>query len=214
MKIKAIIFDFDGLIVDTENLWYEAFSTLLKKHYNYTLTLETFNLGVGSSGNQLYKHIEKEINQPINITNLRTQANEYFWDKCLTLKLMDGIPELLTFLEERNIRKVIATSSPLERPTRILDNLGVLEHFEFIISKEDVKESKPSPELFLKAHKNLNLPKENIIILEDSVNGVLAANSANITVYTIPNNITKHSTFPSNTTHLNSALDVIDLINL
>lgn len=210
--IKAVIFDFDGLLVDTEYLWYQIYCELLQENFGYSLSIETFNLGVGSSNGELFKYISEESGLTVDTEQIRENGARIFSEKSKNLGLMNGVYELLSILHSKGIRMVIATSSPYKRPTSILEKLGVLDMFEFIVSKEHVQHTKPSPDLFIQAFEKLGLPKEQVVILEDSVNGVIAANRAGIKVLAIPNSITKNSNFPSKTEIMRSILDVLDII--
>jgi HAD superfamily hydrolase (TIGR01509 family) len=100
--------------------------------------------------------------------------------------LKPGLTEILDYLAEKQIPRIIASSNQRRIIDILLEKNGLQDAFEHIVSFEDVTRAKPDPEIFEKAHQFFDAPKENILILEDSKNGILAAHSAGIDVIMIP----------------------------
>lgn len=190
--IKGIIFDFDGLLVDTESIWFDIFKEYFDSEHNYAFIKEDFVRFVGSSSG-ICEGFIRNFDENINCQNLMDKFRAEFNLRSKRLKMMKGAEALINEARNLDIKMVIATSSPYERPHTILKRLNMLQYFEAIIAKEDVEQTKPSPDLFLKAKSFLKLQADELIILEDSIIGVQAAKSSGIEVVMVPNDITKHS---------------------
>jgi putative hydrolase of the HAD superfamily len=108
------------------------------------------------------------------------------------MKVLPGVSEMLEAAKAKGIKLAIASSSPLTWVGGYLEQFGLLHYFDEIITKDLVERVKPAPDLFLLAAEKLDVNKNEVIIFEDSKNGVIAANSAEIPVVLIPNPITKH----------------------
>lgn len=186
-QIKGVLFDMDGLILDTEKLycrfWQEAARAL-----GYPMTMEQA-LGMRS----LNRHageakLKSYFGEDISYTKVREQRIELmdaFVEK-EGVSTKPGIWELLAFLKEKQIRTAIATSSPIERTKKYLSSVHLENEFDAIVSGYMVEHGKPEPDIYLYAAKQLGLEPENCIVLEDSPAGILAAYRAGCMPVMIP----------------------------
>lgn len=187
---QGVIFDLDGLLFDTEKLYYQATQEIADKiGLNYSE--EIYHRYIGISDEELWA-IYHEMYDPL----IGEQAVNDFISTIFNLTidlfeageadLKEGVLELLDYLNEKEMPKMIASSNQRRLIDILLDKNKITHEFETVISFEDVKRAKPDPEIFEKAHQFLAMPKKELLILEDSKNGVLAAHAAGIDVVMIP----------------------------
>ncbi len=207
---KAIIFDFDGLILDTEtieaHIWMELYAQASVK-----FDLETYRESIGSYNIHPYKpgmilsengfmgKTGEEISLDILEKTSESMSNS---------PLLPGVLEVIKTAKTRNIKLAIGSSSPRAWVKSHLTERGLWDIFDTVVTNDDVSLCKPSPEIFNLVLERLNVKPENAVVLEDSVNGMLAANQAGIRVIIIPNEITKVQNFDRAFKVLNSLLEL------
>ncbi|MGL5576586.1 MAG: HAD family hydrolase [Sarcina sp.] len=173
MKKKAIIFDLDGVIFDTERLYLEVWQEVFKE-YGYNLKKELYCTCMGK-GREKVKEIYKEsfgTSLPIEeMYKIKDERLDRRIETDETL-LKKGVKETLTYLKENGYKIALATSAKRDRVERDLKRFKIKEFFDFIVTAEEVKNSKPSPEIYLKAMEGINVKAEDTIIVEDSEAGV------------------------------------------
>ncbi len=177
--IKAVIFDLDGVLVDSEKFQYKAFCILFK---NYKLKFGKNNFNwVGKTSIRNIEHILKKNKSKLNSQKLAKERERiYFRFIKNKLKLGKGVKTALKFLKDKGIKTGLASQSKKGHIYYVLSLLGLKNYFDIIVSSEEVKHAKPSPDIYLKACQKLNiLPKETIAI-EDSPIGVKSAMSAGL----------------------------------
>lgn len=196
MKVmKAVIFDFDGTIIDTETMWYEIFTEVLHKDYNFQLSLDEFVKCVGVSDQILYDYIQKELGDSLDLEMLKNSLQEKHHLKKDSLEVREGILELLESFKQKGFKIGLATSSSLDWVQPFLERFEIAHYFETIKTKDDVKNIKPDPELYIRALEDLIVKPDEAFAIEDSVNGSAAAIAAGMTCIVIPNQVTAHLTF-------------------
>ncbi len=185
--IKGLIFDMDGLILDTETISNKLLIDIFSK-YDINLNEEIISKTIGLEKKKAIKVFEEYLgdNIPIkDIINLHKKVvNDYLEKNGVPVKLR--LIELLNYLDEEKIKKVVATSSYRKVAENVLIRANVYNRFDDIICGDEIKESKPLPDIFLKALEKLNLPADEVIVLEDSRMGILAAHRAKIKSIMIP----------------------------
>ena len=181
--IKGLIFDMDGLILDTETISNKLLIDIFSK-YDINLNEEIISKTIGLEKKKAIKVFEEYLgdNIPIkDIINLHKKVvNDYLEKNGVPVKLR--LIELLNYLDEEKIKKVVATSSY----RKVAENVLIRANVYNIICGDEIKESKPLPDIFLKALEKLNLPADEVIVLEDSRMGILAAHRAKIKSIMIP----------------------------
>lgn len=210
MPRQAIIFDFDGLILDTESpqaeVWFELF-----KSAGAEFDLKVYNSIIGGFNSDEYRP-EVELAQLLNDgrspEELLFQVQEAQLERILANPINPGVIEILDDARERGILTAVGSSSPREWVHGHLKRLGLFDQFETVVTYDDVNNPKPSPEIFELVLKRLGVEADNAIVLEDSVNGVLAANRANIRVVAVPNEVTKVMDFSLANEVLDSLLEL------
>ena len=185
--IKAVIFDLDGLLVDTELIAYQIYKDILEK-FGYQFTKEEYAQDYsGKSMTVNVPHVIETYQLPWTVEKgleevLRAE------ERLLTygVELKPGARELLAFLKENHYKIAMASSSIRDRALNILRENGILDYFgQFVFGKE-VEKGKPYPDIFLKACEKLGERPEDCLVLEDSEAGIQAANAAGIPVICIP----------------------------
>ncbi|AJY77001.1 HAD family hydrolase [Paenibacillus beijingensis] len=192
-KIKAIIFDFDGTIIDTETAWYVAFRDAYKKH-GVDLTLEQYSQCIGTNLNSFnpYEYLITELNLPIDREEFRKSVQAHHSSLMEQEKMRPGIMDYLNLAKEAGLKIGLATSSDRAWIDKYLNQLGILDYFDCIRTKDDVKNVKPDPELYLQALACLGVHAEEAIAIEDSPNGAKAAMEAGLNTVVSPNATTRH----------------------
>jgi len=185
--ITAVLFDMDGLVLDTEKL-YTRFWQEAAHACGYPMTKEqalgmrSLNRGAGLAKMQSYFGPEVDYDF---IRNKRIEMMDAFVEK-EGVMLKPGIHELLAFLKEQGIKTAIATSSPMERTVLYLTSVGLQNSFDELVSGYMVEKGKPEPDIYLYAAEKLGVQPSECMVLEDSPAGILAAHSAGCLPVMIP----------------------------
>lgn len=194
---KAIIFDFDGTIIDSEKVWYDVYQRRLKNEFDYEMEMEDFLMCIGTNNTHLLNKLREVTNAEVDIVAFDRSIADEVVEISETLPAMEGVESLIQLAKAEGYKLAIATSSPKRHPLTHLQRLGLLDYFDVIVSADDVNEIKPSPELFEKAVEALGVEASECVILEDSKNGLLAGNAAKVDVVLVPNEITAYIDFPN-----------------
>jgi len=174
--IKAVIFDMDGVIIDSEPIHFKS-DQLTLKHLGVEISHEELNKYVGVSNPVMWAELKEKYHLAGSIGQLmETQSdfrNTTFGNE--KLEPITGIPGLLAEIKDAGLKLGLASSSGRDFIEMILTKLGILDYFDVIVSGEEVEKSKPNPDIFLKTAGNLGVNPENCLVIEDSQHGVKAA---------------------------------------
>ncbi|HBZ11397.1 MAG TPA: HAD family hydrolase [Bacillus bacterium] len=203
--MEAVVFDFDGLIVDTESVWYEAFRQIFCK-LDYDLTIDEFALCIGTSDDVLFDRLKKKVS--FTKESVLREAKSIYKDQLPALKLRDGVLEYLNTAKNLGFKIGLASSSNRIWVEGFLDRFDIKDYFDVIKTADDVVKIKPDPELYLAAIKELRAAPEETIAFEDSVNGLRAALDAGLNVVIVPNKVTGQLNFGGHRLRLNSMSDM------
>ena len=180
--INTVIFDMDGVIVDTEPVHHFAYNQHFK-HLNIEVSPEMYATFTGNSTKNIYERLRETYKLTDDIRLLvetkRNLFNDAF-DQKEDLYLLEGVFNLIQDLHHNGMQLVLASSSANVTINRIFNRFNLHQYFSHIVSGEDFPKSKPHPAIFLKAAELANTPVENAIVIEDSTNGIIAANAAGI----------------------------------
>jgi len=184
--IKAVIFDMDGLMFDTETLSKNLWQSIAQTR-GYNLEDELFYELIGSDLETTTRIFKEKFGNEFPYDEIRKEKNIKMKDEINKngVPVKYGLKESLDFLKKNNIIKAVASSSPKETIEFYLQSANLEDEFDFIIGGDEVKESKPNSEIFTKCCNKINIDKSEALILEDSINGILAASKADIDVVLI-----------------------------
>lgn len=177
--MKAFLFDMDGVIIDSEPLHFEV-EMMTMDYLGLTATKEYLEQFVGMTNPEMWKRVKEEHQVPHTVE----QIIDYQIAKKLNhldkadLEPIDGILELIQDLQTNGIAIGLASSSPRSFIERVLTKFQINQHFNSIVSGEEVANGKPAPDVYLEAARVLGVSPEDCYVLEDSRNGVLAAKKA------------------------------------
>ncbi|RME08859.1 MAG: HAD family hydrolase [Anaerolineae bacterium] len=192
--IRGVIFDFDGLILDTETPVFRSWQELYAR-FGQRLTLEDWAEVVGCSAREHYDPLERlqqRLGQPLDVERWRAWRYEREMALLAEQDLLPGVTERLEEARRLGLRLAVASSSPRPWVEGHLQRLGLWDYFQVVHTAEDVERTKPAPLLFQKALRSLALQPPEAIVFEDSPNGVTAAKAAGIFCVAVPNAVTQN----------------------
>ena len=185
--IKAVIFDLDGLLIDSEIISYKIYKEILHQ-FGHNFTIEEYTQNY--SGKTEVKNVTNLINTySLPWTIEKGLDNVYKIENRFIAQGVDlkyGAKELLSYLKDNNFKIAIASSSTRDRALTILKQHNIVEYFDEFVFGNEVEKGKPNPDIFLKACDKLSEKPEKCLVLEDSEAGIQSAYSANIPVICIP----------------------------
>ena len=194
--IKALIFDFDGLIMDTESPAVDGWKAIYAE-YGQEFPLQAWIhavVGVSDAEFDAAAYLAAVTGQALDLEALRNRALAHRLQMQSTLPALPGVNDYIKTAHRLGLRLVVASSSARARLEGYLRQLGLFDDFDDIVCREDVQHIKPYPDLFLKARDLLQLRTDELLVFEDSQNGILAASRAGMCVVAVPNPITAHDT--------------------
>ncbi len=214
MLIRALLFDFDGLILDTEFPIYEAWREDYLAH-GHDLPLEVYAACVGSDFNRFdpKSHLESLVGRTIDWPDRDLWRERNALERVKQLPPLPGVVALLDAASSLDLPCAVASSSPRSWVEGHLGRLGLLHRFRLTRCIDDVAAPKPSPDLFLAAAAGLGVAPSEALVLEDSRNGLLAAKAAGCPCIVVPNRVTAHLDFEGALMIL-ASLEEIDLTSL
>lgn len=185
--LKAVLFDLDGTLIDSEHFYFSTWSPILAEHFNLHITYEEWLVhfaGHTLVRNVEYMHTQWGIETTKDFMWDQTRAN-YAKADMRTIKLMPYVSEILAYLRSLDIRIGLVTSSYQSTVDAVLGHHGLKKYFEFFITRECVDNAKPAADPYLLGIAKLGLPAANIVAVEDTSTGVKAAKAANLTCVAI-----------------------------
>jgi HAD superfamily hydrolase (TIGR01509 family) len=205
--LEAVVFDFDGLILDTERIEADCIIEIVGE-WGHTLSYRDFGHLFGSVD------ADEEWDELLGAACGRTarELDEQLRVMVKPLKdelpLLPGVRELLDAAHEGGLRVGIATGNIVETLERRLGRHGIFDRFDAIVTRPDVAHGKPAPDLYLEAARRLQAPPAACLALEDSAIGCQAALAAGMQVIACPSVVTAHCTFPPGVARVESLHDV------
>jgi HAD superfamily hydrolase (TIGR01509 family) len=194
-KIKAVAFDMDGLMLNTEDLYGQVGEILMQRR-DKTYREVVRNEMIGLPAEQAFGVLIEEEGLKESWQELQKEAEAIFETILPTqLSAMLGLSELMDFLDLRGLPRCVATSSTRSFATKALSLIGMLERVDFVMTAEDVERGKPHPDIYLASARKLSVPVENMLVLEDSPKGTTAGVTAGAYVVSVPNQHTRKGPF-------------------
>ncbi len=189
--IRGLIFDFDGLILDTELPDFESWQEMFVEH-GASLPLADWTPLIGTASSfDLYDYLEQRAGRMIDRADVRERRRQRFHERVIAQTILPGVEECIAEAKRRGLKVGLASASSPDWVIGHLSRLGLHVHFDTIKTSADVERVKPDPALYLAALAALGLDATQAIALEDSPNGIAAAKAAGLFCVAIPNAMTR-----------------------
>jgi HAD superfamily hydrolase (TIGR01509 family) len=203
--IKGIIFDFDGVILDTETIDYHIVNEIYMEN-GVMLPLDLWQQRIGGDKNNFdpYDYLINCTTNNLDKIELKKYKKLKYQQRIVNEELLPGVLSLLEETKKKKIRVGLASSSPRERIVDLLIKFNILEYFSCIVTAEDVDKVKPYPDLYLNTLELMKVDPQYVIAIEDSPTGAIAAKNAGLFCVIVPNEVTKRLTFQEVDLRLNS----------
>lgn len=192
MLPEAVIFDMDGLLVDTETCDFEAWRELHEAHgVELTLPAYCYSAGLYGSWEKMYEDLGAQCGRtPDELHTIRDPRFRELVEE--RLRPSEELVALLERLRENGVKRGIASSSDSDWVAYLIDGLGLRHEFQAIATGHDVVQRKPAPDVYLLAAERLAVDPTRCVALEDSSHGIQAARAAGMRVIAIPNSVSIH----------------------
>ncbi|MGN0930229.1 MAG: HAD family hydrolase [Thermoguttaceae bacterium] len=212
-KAQAVAFDMDGLMFDTEGVYYRAAETLLSRRgYHYTQSL--CDEVMGRPPEYCFRRFIEVFSLPEDWRALQEESEDIFIE---LLKdgygTTPGLLELFDELDKRGLPRCVCTSSARRVATEVLKKDGALGRVDFVLTSDDITRGKPDPEIYLKAAARLGVPSDSLLVLEDSSAGASSARAAGAQCFMLRAGHNKAADF-SLATRIGTRLDAPELLEL
>lgn len=182
MTIKTILFDFDGVVVDSERLHLRALGEVLHNH-GISYPNDLLNDFVGKNDSLFYQYVIDNLNSSYELDYLLKQKNKIFDKIVRELQPIDGFLNFIDVVIQKNIPRAIVTSSSGETLKMVSEIFPFQNYIDIVVCEEDTTRHKPHPEPYLLALERTGGEKETTLIIEDSANGIKAGKSAGCIVF-------------------------------
>ena len=206
---RILIFDFDGLILDTETFEVEIWNNLYAE-VGLTFDMDAYIGVVGSNGPRSFdpaQPLAERVGEKRSFTQIRQDFRKLAYQYVEEIEPLPGVVELIRNAKLKGYLLAVGSSAASVWINTHLKRLGLLGEFDFVVTFDDVENAKPAPDIFLKVLERAGVSAENALVLEDSQNGILAAHHAGIRAIAVPNPITKIQDFSLATAVITSLVD-------
>ncbi len=188
--LAAVVFDFDGLVLDTEWCEYSTAARVFADH-GVELSLDLWRTFIGTTDHPHWADIlEESLGRAVDRAVLVPQRHLANWDCARSLDLLPGVGELIDALASAGVPLAVASSSPAEWVTGHLAERDLLDRFTALCSGDEVLRTKPDPALYRLACERLGVEPTGVVAVEDSVHGVSAARAAGLRAVAVPSSLT------------------------
>lgn len=209
MTVKAFIFDFDGLILDTELPNLQAWQ-MIYRSYGFEVPLEKYALYIGTDDHAFnpLTHLHQLAGNGFDPIRVAEKQYALFLELLASSRIMPGVMEYINFAHETGIKTAVASSSSSSWVNGHLDRLNMRTHFDSVVTAGDLIPHKPNPGVYLGALDELGITAEEAIAFEDSANGVKSARQAGVYCVAIPNSVTISMDFHESNLQIPSFLTI------
>ena len=180
LESKAVLFDLDGVLIETERETFRFYQKYLKVHHGIMLPDSAFVYKIGRKSVDFWNDVlTKEQQNRVNVKKLTLLKRRMFIEHPEKyVKKVFGVKQLLKILKASGYKLALTTQNEREMMDSVLDWLNIREFFDVILSVQDILKKKPDPEIYLKAASLLNVPAKKCVVVEDSYDGIRAARRA------------------------------------
>ena len=194
--LRALIFDFDGTILETETPDFQTWQEIFRNH-GAELPLDVWLQCVGGATGAFdpYSYLEEALGRDIERKRLRAERRTRFLELVHAQPVMPGVLKLIAAAEQRGLKLAVASSSDRDWVESNLQRLDLRRRFAAVLTADDVERVKPDPALYRRAAQALDVSPRQAVAIEDSYNGMLGAKRAGLRCISVPNRITRSSDF-------------------
>lgn len=182
MGKKAVIFDMDGVVVNTEPIGYGA-NQKMYKELGINVPDEVYSTFIGNSDKNIIQKLKDLYEIDMTHEELLQEKYKYYFeafDNAADLEMLPGVNDLIISLHSNGMKLLLASSASKRKIEAVFTRFGLHQYFDAKISGEDFEFSKPNPDIFIEAVKQSGFSKEECVIIEDSTNGIKAAKAAGV----------------------------------
>ena len=179
---QCVIFDLDGVIIDSEPV-HKICEKEIFRMLGISISEFEHNAFIGVTDEMMWSQIVNSYSLSIKVPEIIKIKKSLYMEYLklgINIKPVQYVSELISDLYRNDFLLIVASSSPHEQIDFVLSNFGLTRYFHYIVSGEDVKTSKPHPDIFIKAAKFVGVEPKSCVVIEDSFNGLMAAKSANM----------------------------------
>lgn len=186
-KVDAVIFDMDGVLIDSERLSFKCFQEVLKD-YDYEMDEKIYLKFIGRNIDGIREVLKNEYGDDFPFEEIYKKKSKLAVELTIKngVKVKPDVHELLDYLNNKKYKIAVATSTRRKRALELLEEVGVKDKVNCVVCGDQVEHSKPNPEIFLKAADGLEVKPEKCIVIEDSDAGITAAHAANMIGIHVP----------------------------
>jgi HAD superfamily hydrolase (TIGR01509 family) len=209
--LQSLIFDFDGLIIDTEWTEFQTWQEMCQR-YEVELALQTWLPCIGRGATTQvfdpYTYLEAQVGKTLVRHEIEAWCKKRNLELIEAQPILPGVKELIIEARARGLRLAIASSSAGRWVEQHLTRLQLRDYFDALVCGDDVTHTKPYPDLYLNALTKIGSPARHAVAFEDSLNGMLAARSAQLFCVVVPGKLTQYLTFGETDLRLTSLADL------
>jgi HAD superfamily hydrolase (TIGR01509 family) len=196
VRITAVIFDFDGLIIDSETPLFDIWTSIYASH-GVVLTMDDWQHALGTQdGFDPFTHLSTALAKTLDRDTLAAFVRDEHWRLCGEQSVLPGVRERIDEARALSLRLAVASSSPSAWVHPWLERHHLVGLLDAICTRDDVQEVKPAPDLFLLAAERMCVDPSSCIVFEDSPNGLRAARAAGMRGVAVPNSLTRGLPLP------------------
>ncbi|MBN2043042.1 MAG: HAD family phosphatase [Candidatus Aenigmarchaeota archaeon] len=208
--INTVIFDMDGVLIDSAPHHYEVLKDFMGEH-GVEITIDDFREFNGTTTKEVIEYLSQKHVKDFDVHAISVEKEKRAWKKISEeAAIFDGVCELIQELKENGFKIALATSTELEYAEHFFRMSGLKSEFDAIVTKDDVRRSKPDPEIFQVAAKKVGSKPEECVVIEDASNGVKAAHAAGMKCIGIKSEFSK----PEKLMAADKVVDSIRQINI
>jgi beta-phosphoglucomutase family hydrolase len=205
---RALIFDMDGVLVDSEPLHLRAYQTVLSD-YGIKYTEADNQEFLGRKDHDCASALVQRFQLPVSAAQILSRKEEVLAELFKqTKEARPGVKKILAQASELGLRLAVASMATSRAINIVVENLGIQQYFQSLTSGEEIKNGKPAPDIFLLAAKRLSASVVNCLVIEDTINGIRAAKSAGMQCVAIPCAATKYQDHSEADLRLNSLTEL------